>query len=143
MTRRSTAPALKRKPLRVPPDPGVDTWNFNHVLLGGPRGYCADFDWKEWRSLVRNLTKVVKQRDFTGRIPKCRGADHVETWLEELNFLIGRRENFADRKNYELFDLEQGSDIYRILFCPKGYKFPKSAMWTEEKLAAVDASGVD
>ena len=143
MTRRSTAPALKRKPLRVPPDPGVDTWNFNHVLLGGPRGYCADFDIKEWRSLVHNLSQAVKQQDFTARIPKCRGADHIEIWLEELNFLIGRRENFADRRSYELFDLEPGSDICCILFCPKGYKFPKSAMWTEEKFAARDAGSED
>jgi hypothetical protein len=137
------APALKRKRLRVPPDPGVDMSDFNYIFLGGPRGYCVDFDWKEWRSVVRSLTKVVKKRGFTGSIPKCRGADHADTWLEELNFLIGRKENFADRKSYDLFDLGEGSDAYTILFCPKGYKFPKSAMWTAEKLMALDAGSED
>jgi hypothetical protein len=52
--------------------------------------------------------------------------------LEEVNFLIGQRENFEDRKTYELLDLEQGNDLYCILLCRKGYRIPKSALWSED-----------
>jgi hypothetical protein len=130
--------SIKRKPLRLPPGLGVNTWDFEHTGIGGPTGCCFDFDWKEWRSLVSGLTRVVKKQGFKSRIPKCRDDGHFEVWLEELNFLIGRRENFRDGKTYELMDLEQGNDLYCILFCRKGYNIPKSAMWTEEKLAARD-----
>ena len=123
---------VKRKPLRIPPEPGVDTGNSQHLWIGGPSGYCADFDWKEWRTLVRNLRRAIRRCRFALPLPKCRGADHVEAWLEEVNFLIGQRENFEDRKTYELLDLEQGNDLYCILLCRKGYRIPKSALWSED-----------
>jgi hypothetical protein len=84
------------------------------------------------RPWVRGVTRAIKKRAFTRRIPRCRGADHVETWLEELNFLIGQSANFANGTAYELLDLEQGSDLYRVLLCRKGYKIPKSAMWKDD-----------
>ncbi len=53
--------------------------------------------------------------------------------MEELNYVIGKRGGFANGKTYELIDLEQGNDLYCILFCPAGYKFPKWALFDEEK----------
>jgi hypothetical protein len=97
---------VKRKPLRIPPDPGVGTWNFEHVWIGGPDGHCADLELAEWRSLVRGLTRAAKHRGFRARIRRCRGPEDVEAWLQELNYLLGRKGNFRTGKTYELVDLD-------------------------------------
>jgi hypothetical protein len=86
--------------------------------------------------LARLLALNAERHAEEVRLRRCRGGDDVDTWLEELNFLLGRKENFAKGKTYELVDLEQGNDVYVILLCRKGYKFPKSVMWTKEKVLA-------
>jgi hypothetical protein len=101
--------------------------------LGGPRGNWLDYDYKEWRIVARCLRKFARTRGFTSKIPKCTGAHDFDAWLEELNFLIGRKENLADGRRYQLIDLAHGLDCYTILFCPVGYKVPKWGIWTEEK----------
>src|SRR5689334_7982477 len=126
-----------RKPLRVP-EPPVDTADPMFNYLGGPRGHCLDYDWKEWRIVRRSLRRLIQKRGFKGKLPRCTNGDDFDTWLETLNYLIGRKEIFADRQSYQLLDLEPGSDIYTILFCPKGYRIPKWALWNEEKAAARD-----
>jgi hypothetical protein len=126
-----------RKPLRVP-EPPVDTADFMFIYLGGPRGLCLDYDYKDWRIVGRSLRRVTRERGFKGKIPRCAGREEFEIWLETFNFLIGRKENFADGRSYQILDLAPGSDSYTILFCPKDYKIPKWALWDEKKAAARD-----
>jgi hypothetical protein len=125
------------KPLRVP-EPPVDTTDFSFMSLGGPRGHCLDYDWKDWRIVGRSLRKIVKERGFKGKLPRSGSGEEFEGWLEALNYLIGCKENFADGWSYQLLDLAPGSDSYTILFCPKGYRIPKWALWDEKKAAARD-----
>ena len=100
-TTSSLAPRIRRiptrakKPLRTPPYPGLNLDLGDHTLLGGPHGYCTNSDWKEWHSVVRSLRMVLRERNCTAPIPRCRDPELVEVWLE-VNFLIGRPEDFPD-----------------------------------------------
>lgn len=122
----------QRKPLRGAREPGV-ALDGTHLSLGGPDGYCTDADWKKWKSVSRSLSDKVRERNCTARLPRCRSPEQFEPWLEQVNWLIGRSENFPDRKAYELIDLDPGSDVYTLLFCRKGYRFPKSALYKDDE----------
>jgi hypothetical protein len=129
----TTGAPRPRTPLRT--DPGI-AFEEVEALLGLPDVACTDADWKEWRSVVRALTAAVRARPVLVPLPRCRGQEHVDLWLEELNALVGEAESFADGEAYELLDLDPGSDAYCILLCRKGTRLVGAA----ESLAGKDGA---
>jgi hypothetical protein len=64
---------------------------------------------------------------------------NVSNWPKGL---IGRTfESYG--RSYQLLDLGPGSDSYTILFCPKGYRIPKWALWDEKKAATRDGDDLE
>ena len=105
-------------------DVDVDILDTLQNLIGAePAMHYADYDWKEWASLVESIAEALKDRGFRPSVPPCRLAENLTDWLERVNAMVGRPENFADRKAFELLDVE-GSDQYTILLWPQGTPFP-------------------
>ena len=83
-------------------------------------GWYIEVDWSEWRDVVRGLRRALRERACLVAIPRCRGADHIDLWLREVNALVGQPGAFPSGRAYEMVDLAPGSDIYAIMLCPVG-----------------------
>lgn len=103
----------------------VDLGELFLVFTATDDRWGIDVDWKEWRAVVKGLREVLREQGCRAPIPRCRGADHVGAWLEQVNALIADASAFPDGQAYELFDLAPGGDTYTILLCHAGTTLPE------------------